>query len=86
MQIPVKKDDDVTDLIVAEDELLNFELPTFNAVRAAYSKSFKHKPASETAIQHIEHLFPKRTQINNSDKTDDSPGFSIDKDEDPLNI
>jgi hypothetical protein len=91
------KDDNIVDLIVPEDDLLVFHLPSsMDAVRSAYSKTYKKKQNDtleeeledeelEHRIKHIERLFPKKTKQKETDKKD-NPGFSIDQDEDPLII
>ena len=78
------ENEDITDLLIPEDELLSFHVPSYNAIRLAYSKSFKPKIVNKNPIKHIEELFPKKdkTQL----KENDDPGFSIDQDDDPLLI
>jgi hypothetical protein len=79
-----KENEDITDLLIPEDELLNFQAPTYNAIRSAYSKSFKATATKKNPIKRIEELFPKQNKKQQQDN--DVPGFSIDSDEDPLLI
>lgn len=78
------ENEDITDLLIPEDDLLSFQAPSYNTIRSAYSKSFKPKVVNKNPIKHIEELFPKKdkTQL----KKNDNPGFSIDQDDDPLLI
>ncbi|MFK5984615.1 MAG: hypothetical protein QM479_04200 [Pseudomonadota bacterium] len=78
------ENDDITDLIIPEDDLLSFQVPTFEAVRCAYSKSFNNDKLNP--IKHIEQLFPKKPNKHQQTKDNEPPAYSIDKDEDPINI
>jgi len=79
------KEDDITDLIVPESDLLIFNTPKFNAVRAAYSKNFKAAPKSKDLLKRINEIFPMNSKkLQKKNKEDESEGFSIDKDDDPL--
>jgi len=78
------ENEDITDLLVPEDDLLTFQAPSYNAIRSAYSKSFKPKTTNKSPITRIEELFPKES--SNDKKEDKDPGFSIDHDDNPLLI
>lgn len=78
------ENEDITELLIPEDDVLNFHAPSYNAIRSAYSKSFKAKPVTTNTRIRIEELFPKNSN-NNPGKNED-PGFSIDQDNDPLFI
>ncbi|MFK5895300.1 MAG: hypothetical protein QM504_18970 [Pseudomonadota bacterium] len=79
------KNNEVKNLIIPEDDLISFHTPSYDAVRGAYSPSFKAKPVKQSLIKKIEKLFPKNSN-NKRDKESEDPGFSIDDDADPLII
>ena len=81
------KNKDITDLIVPEDDLLSFQTPKFDAVRAAYSKDFKPASSNQDLLQRINEIFPPNSKKKKKKKEDEeSSGFNIDNDNDPINL
>ncbi len=76
------ENEEITELIVSDD-LLDFEVPSYQQVRSAYSKGFKKKKTS--VITHINQIFPKEAE-KQEDSSDDEPVFIIEPDDDPLII